>query len=241
MFRYIKRIINKYFSKQRVYCGKHNINAVYTFTVKGVDYFTFSDPHNMPYKRALLAGAIINEVNSNMNTDFIKNYFDGFNELLKQEKLSYMDLIQLNKLIDQKRKVGLDIESIYELASIYYFDEYESPFGYDIVYNKAKIKKFKSSKIDDFFFNFATNNLIRVFENLSKGFSGIFKSKQDDRKTDTRTSVTTSIENKWQRIFEGEIQAIDKTGGKFHIQELGYMEYLTLIKYLDEKDIKSIN
>jgi hypothetical protein len=74
-----------------------------------------------------------------------------------------IQITELSKLTTQlKERLDLifDVELVYKLASVIYFDENESPYNYDFKYNLEKIKKWKELKLSDFFLQVPMSSII---------------------------------------------------------------------------------
>lgn len=156
-------IINKIkyiFNPTKKYRGKYNIDAVYAFSAGGIRYFTVKDPHNLPYKRMVLASKVLNEMHLTLNRNIRDEYIDGMEAILSKQKISYTDIYTLFSILKKDAEIGADLDTYYQLASIYFFDESENPYKYNPVENKNKIKIWKKYNVNTFFLTMRIGHLL---------------------------------------------------------------------------------
>jgi hypothetical protein len=123
------------------------------FTLAGREYYTFADPFNAPYQRALTAIIFYREVSMNCDYDLLEKHTEAINETLMANRIDVFRIKQLNDLLTQRLKLPKDTELLYKLASVVYFDKDESPEVYDFEYAKKKIAFWKEhATLREFFF-----------------------------------------------------------------------------------------
>lgn len=125
------------------------------FIYDGVRYFKFDDSHNIPCERALQQSSFYMEMSSRVDREYLATHIEEMEkEFLKANNGQKPDLYRMKMMNDylKARMNIIDIDLMYKLASIVYFDEHEDPRTYDAKYNAEKIAKWKkSSSVNDFF------------------------------------------------------------------------------------------
>lgn len=142
--------------------AKHII--IYAFTIGDRHYFRFDDPLNTPYERALKTIVYYKELDMNCDAAILKAHTEAFDNSLKQTTITIDTLVELKKLNDQlKARLELPKEPdlMYKLASVVFFDQYESPYNYEFKYGQNKIKHWKKEvSLDSFFLSTPLKTLI---------------------------------------------------------------------------------
>ncbi len=124
---------------------KHpNSQIEYAFTCGGVDYFRFSDFNNMPAMRSTKTLVYYTEMDMRCDAEFLKWHCLAVNNILtNNEKIDIYKLKELNDQILQRIDIAVDMEHLYKIASIIYFDKDENYEDYDFGYNTRKINSWK--------------------------------------------------------------------------------------------------
>ena len=129
---------------------KHLIE--YAFTVGGVDYYQFNDTFNQPYERALFALAVYEETRMRCSREYLEKHVQVVRELLKSDKIDIFKINMLNEQMSERLNLTLDVDLLYKLASIVFFDKKENPNIYELDYCNQKIEFWKQHKgVADFF------------------------------------------------------------------------------------------
>ena len=136
------------------------------FNVGGKDYYRFADINQTSYKRGLMAVAIYNELDMRCSRDYLELHVKAVDDILKSKEI---DIYRLNTLNNQmKTRLGLktDVDLMYKLASVAYFDKNENPDSYDFAYNERKIAHWKKhAGVADFFLSQPLMDLIPYCRN----------------------------------------------------------------------------
>lgn len=119
------------------------------FEDQGVTYYKFSDERNIITRRGLVYLDVLNELDFMVKREDLKKAFEGIKNQLNQGNL--VEVLYVIKEISQRMDYITNIDLVYKLASILYFDKSEDPRDYDVIYNEKKINKWKESNIKDFF------------------------------------------------------------------------------------------
>lgn len=131
---------------------KEKYRIEYAFTCGGTKYYRFADISNLPYERGLYALMAYNEVEMRCSRDFLLRYTDSVSKLLHEQKIDIFKINQLNEILKSRLMMATDVELLYKLASVVYFDKSENPYVYEADYAAKKIAKWRKDKgVRDFF------------------------------------------------------------------------------------------
>lgn len=136
--------------KRRQQKAKYRIE--YAFTCGGTKYYRFADISNLPYERGLMAYNVYNEVSMRCDREFLIKYADTIDKILHEQKIDIFRIEKLNSLLKQRLAMTTDVELLYKLASVVFFDKTENPAVYEPEYAEKKIAKWRKDKgVHDFF------------------------------------------------------------------------------------------
>lgn len=162
MMKFIKNILRK----KTNFKTFNNSTAVEAFKFKGTVYYHFEDTFKLPAGRALCALAIYEELRMRCTAEYLNKHIAATEILINKNKLN--DLAIINNNLKERLTLAPFPDHIYKLASVIYFDEQESPFGYDFEYNRKKIERWKTDPdILNFFLTIQFQDLI-PFGSISK-------------------------------------------------------------------------
>lgn len=150
----------------------------YAFTVAGVDYYCFDDLFNLPYQRALKALAAYEEVRMKCTYEYLKWHTNAMDTLIQgmagKDKVvvNLAALSQRNNHLKQRLEQWvIDLNHVYRLASIVFFDKNENPTDYDFTHGNKKIEHWKKHQtMDVFFSSVAIQTLIPFLKSLNQNF-----------------------------------------------------------------------
>lgn len=137
--------------------------TVEAFEVDGVKYFKFDcEVGNMPYQRGLEALVFYEQVRMRCTREHLEAHCKAVDAVLKSSKIDIFKLHQLNQNLSDRLTWVIETDSLYNLASVVFFDATESPYHYDFDYNKKKIAKWKKhqDQTRDFFLQMPLSDLI---------------------------------------------------------------------------------
>ena len=124
----------------------------FAFNVAGIDYFQFNSLENMPFERALMSLAIYEESKSKVTREYLEKHVEATNSILSEKTINIFDLKTLNDQLSERLQMITDVDILYKLASVVFFDANESPTLYDAEYCAKKIAHWKRAKsVVDFF------------------------------------------------------------------------------------------
>jgi hypothetical protein len=141
----------------------HEVELV--FTSGGVDYYKFVNEFNIPYSRAMAALDIQKELEERTDVKYHKTCYASIIEHLR---LGKMDLaaIECHNALERMENIS-NVDLMYKLASVLYFDKKENPYSYDYEYADKKIKAWKkNSDIEDFFLRTPLAEYLPSFDGL---------------------------------------------------------------------------
>lgn len=123
----------------------------FAFTSNNIDYYRFVDNFNIPIERACAAQDIYAELEQKTDTLWHEVAYKAIIESLEQGKNVTAGAIAYNSLERIQRKIT-NLDLVYKLASVIYFDANENPYRYSSEYNATKILSWKKDKdIEGFF------------------------------------------------------------------------------------------
>lgn len=136
--------------KRRKQTAKYRIE--YAFTCAGRKYYRFADISNLPYERGLQALMVYNEVDMRCSRKYLSQHVDAMKKLLHQDKIDIYKINALNEMMEQRLNLVTDVDLLYKLASVCYFDDTEKPETYEPEYAEKKIAAWRKDKgVQDFF------------------------------------------------------------------------------------------
>lgn len=138
----------------------------WAFNVGGVDYYQFADIFSLPYERGLMAVAIYNELDMRCTREYLLQHTKAISEILKAKTIDIFKINQLNEQMKQRLMLTTDVDLMYKLASVAFFDKNENPVLYEADYNSKKIEHWKQHKgVGDFFLQKPLMELIPYLQN----------------------------------------------------------------------------
>ena len=144
---------------------KHIINEA--FSIAGVEYYQFNDVFNLPYERGLMALAIYEETRMRCSREYLEKHVDTIRKILNSEKINLFSINQLNEQMSERLNLALDVDLLYRLASVVFFDKNENPTIYEPEYCQKKIEFWKKHKgVADFFLQKPLLELMPFLQNV---------------------------------------------------------------------------
>lgn len=136
------------------------------FKIDGTTYYRFADLNNLPYKRGLMAYAIYNELDMRCTREYLVLHSDALNTILSKTEINVFDIKKLNDQMIQRLHLTTDVDLMYKLAAVAYFDKNENPDSYDQAYCDKKIERWKKNVgVADFFLSQPLRELIPFLNN----------------------------------------------------------------------------
>lgn len=136
------------------------------FKIDGITYYRFADLNNLPYKRGLMAYAVYNELDMRCTREYLVLHSDAMNTILSKSEINVFDIKKLNDQMMQRLQLTTDVDLMYKLASVAYFDKNENPESYDTAYCEKKIAKWKQhTSVEAFFLSQPLMELLPFLNN----------------------------------------------------------------------------
>jgi len=137
--------IRKLFPEQ-----KHIIK--FAFEVAGRAYYCFDDIFAQPYERGLMAIAIYEEAKTKCSREYLLKHVEAVSNILQAKQIDIFKIHALNEQMKDRLNLSCDVDLLYKLASVIYFDKNENPCLYEAEYCAKKIEYWKQHKgVADFF------------------------------------------------------------------------------------------
>jgi hypothetical protein len=149
-----RRNVKKLFPHQ-----KHLI--IYAFTVDNTDYYQFDDVFALPYERGLMALATYEETRLKCSREYMEKHVAAMRKLLHEPKIDIFKINVLNEQMNERLNLVFDVDLLYKLAAVVFFDKNENPVLYEQDYCQRKIEFWKAHKgVADFFLQKPISELI---------------------------------------------------------------------------------
>jgi len=161
----MKNIINRLkskFTKKPKFEGINN-PIQFAFSCGGIDYYEFVDAFNLPAHRGMQLMVELDLMRSKVNEDYLKKHTQAVDAvLLNPSKIDVFKIKQINDQLKERLNfIAFDIDSLYKVAAVHFFDKTEHPEIYDKKYAVKKIELWrKNADIEDFFLQ---QPLVRLF------------------------------------------------------------------------------
>ena len=137
------------------------------FSIAGVEYYQFDDVFNLPYERGLAALAIYEETRMRCSREYLEKHVDTIWKILNSEKINLFSINQLNEQMSERLNLALDVDLLYRLSSVVFFDKNENPVAYEPEYCAKKIEFWKKHKgVADFFLQKPLLELMPFLQNV---------------------------------------------------------------------------
>lgn len=177
----------------------------YAFTSGGTQYYRYADITNLPYDRGLTAIQVYNEVEMRCSVDLLKAFTQAIDDVLMAKEINIYAIKQLNDIIKQRLQFSVDVELLYKLASVCFFDKTENPRVYDQQYAEKKIAKWRKDKgVADFFSQKPLKELMPFLANVNHGLDIYTPINEQINKTHEELFRTISSLSKQKTTTSGE-------------------------------------
>ncbi len=158
-------ILSKLPKKKKPFAGiKQEIR--YAFTCGGVDYYEFADPFNIPPHRGYALFLEWSLMKAKITEEYLNKHAEANDAILKKDHKNVFeaktDFKKVNdQLKERMRFLAFDLENLYRVAAVHFFDKNESPEIYDKDHAMEKIASWRRhATIEDFFLQLP---IVRLF------------------------------------------------------------------------------
>ncbi len=156
------------------------------FEIGGIVYYRHVDEANMPYKRALKALSVYNELNMRCDRYYLTKHTEAIEQLLSAQKFTVNQLLELKKLnnqLSERLNWIYDEDLVYKLAAVRYFDESENPEDFDWKYALKKIERWKKEEeVGRFFLRAPIASLLPSLKDAGMNFGAYSEVQQQVKK-----------------------------------------------------------
>ncbi len=138
----LKKIFPFLYKTQWVVKPEHETELA--FTSNGVEYHCFTNGFNAYYERYMAAMDAINALEQRVSREYLKMHIGLTNEYLNKGDLSKIAI--LNKHLEERMSHLCNVDLLYQLASVWYFDKSENCYTFNPEYAEKKISEWRKDK-----------------------------------------------------------------------------------------------
>lgn len=125
--------------KLKTYLIQDKFKIILAFEHGGHKYYQFENAFDMSTGRGINALTFLEEFNMRVNRDYLEKHIKAIELLLIGPKIQIAEIGIIHRNLKERLDLAPFPDHIYKLASVLFFDETESPFSYDTIYNRKKI------------------------------------------------------------------------------------------------------
>ncbi len=165
IIRFFKRLSNR---KPKIIMLNNEFKIIEAFQYKGEVYYMYEDPLNTAIGRGLTGIVNMEELLMRCDIEYLEKHTEAVEKILSGKKINIVDLGMLNRNMKERIDFLTIIpQHLFKLASVVFFTAEESPYTYDIVYNKKKIQTWaKDPEMYNFFLQKTQLKTMLPFLNL---------------------------------------------------------------------------
>lgn len=114
------------------------------FIHQGKRYYTFDNAFDMTTGRGLQAMTIYDEFNMRADRSYLEKHCKAVETILNSSPVKLTQLAIIHNNLKERLSLAPFPDHIYKLASVLFWDDSESPYSYDSVYNNRKIAAWRA-------------------------------------------------------------------------------------------------
>ena len=137
-----------------------DIRIEQAFISGGEIYYKNADPNNLLCGRAFAASNYYNELSMKCTREFLLQHTQAVDKILKSNKIDVFKINTLNNQLQERLELVSELDIVYRLAAVMYFDSSEDPYSFDYSYAEKKIAKWKKEDVKSFFLQTPVSSLI---------------------------------------------------------------------------------
>jgi hypothetical protein len=107
----------------------------------GTEYYHMTTGYNSYYERYMAFTDRVAEIEQRIDNAYLKTYLKVQNEYINKGDLRNISI--QSKHLEDRMSYVCNVEFLYNLASVWFFDKSENPYTYDYEYADKKIKRWK--------------------------------------------------------------------------------------------------
>jgi hypothetical protein len=176
MSKFLKKIFPFLFKTAFYVKPKHEIELA--FVHEGIEYFRFVNDLNIPVERAFAAQDVYEEMNHKLDATYLDSLLESV--LKAANKGELVKIVQLISIAKEKRKHITNVDMIYKLASVLYFDKTENCYTYDYEYAEIKMNRWRKGGVQDFFLKTPLKDFLPSFDSLELSIETYTRAQRKD-------------------------------------------------------------
>ncbi|MEH0156495.1 hypothetical protein V6R21_20270 [Limibacter armeniacum] len=118
-------------------------------TVEGQEVYRFADAADLPETRRMFFSDFYRDMQNGLNPEELSNYMDAIVQAASVH--DFGKVVQLSQMVKDISLNCRSTDSLYRMASLFYFTLEEDISDYDFTIAEEKIKAFKQVPASDFF------------------------------------------------------------------------------------------
>jgi len=131
--------------KLKSYIIHDKYKVLLAFEHGGHKYYQFEKASDMSTGRGLYALTVYEEFSMRVDKEYLEKHIRAIDILLNSPKtIKVGEIVRIHQNLKERLQLAPFPDHIYKLASVLFFDETESPFVYDPLYNKQKIAAWRA-------------------------------------------------------------------------------------------------
>jgi hypothetical protein len=115
--------------------------VVQAFEWQGKTYYKFANEYNLPWERMQVAVGLIEEDRLRVDAGYVQATLAAVKEQLDKRKTG--EAYKWLNALEERLSWPFDVDLVYRLAAVVFFDESENPYGYDAAYAYSKIQAWR--------------------------------------------------------------------------------------------------
>lgn len=117
--------------------------VVHAFDFLGLPYYRFGNEFNLPWERMQVALGLLEEYNLQLDANYLRGTVEALKLHMESGKLS--EAWKWLNALEERLSWPVDTDLVYKLAAVVFFDETESPYGYDAAYANEKVTRWRTA------------------------------------------------------------------------------------------------
>lgn len=212
------QLFKKLFQREPKFLTDSKFRIVEAFEIDGVKYYQFDDPFNTPCTRALAAIKYYEEMRMKCTLEYLTAWTDAQANILAKAKedmtvpkhnrlnLTGMfekikELESMNARLKERMNLAMDLDLVYKLASVVFFDGTENPNVYEQRHGFEKIERWKKAEgAADFFLRQPIKKLVPFLDGQEQHIQ-IYQEIVEAVKKEDWKQVSENLSSKQKMIY----------------------------------------
>lgn len=200
------KVLFPFLFKTRFNLKDSDYEVIEAFASEGETYWMFANEQKVPVERAMAALDIYAEVEQKLDKEYLETLFASVIESCRKGDL--VEVASMIKFAEQRMKHITNIDLMYKLASVLYFDKNENIYSYDYEYNEKKILRWKKAEdIESFFLKMPINDLLPSFSGSSLNLATYTKVQRSELISQLRNHLLILSDDKRNKDLVTKLQS----------------------------------